>query len=64
MELSYRADLKEFYEFFKYTDDINLNLRLQEWERSLQIHRPHSVPNGLARYESLKKKMVLPHNLR
>jgi len=42
-----------------YTDDVNLNLKLEEWQNFYNYHRPHSALSGKTPYELLREKMNL-----
>ena len=46
VEQSHRTDRQEFYLLFKCTGDIDLNRKLQKWERFYNFHRPHSAHKG------------------
>ncbi len=37
-----------------YTDDVDLNKKLAEWERSYNLERPHGAFKGQTPYEALK----------
>jgi len=37
-----------------FTDDVNLNAELSEWERFYNFDRPHGAFGGRAPYEALR----------
>lgn len=44
VERSHRSDQEEFYQLLTYTDDVDLNEKLTEWERFYKFNRtPWSV---------------------
>jgi transposase InsO family protein len=51
------TDKKEFYQLLTYTDDVNLNEKLQEWEQFYNFNRPHGSFKGKTPYEVLKCKL-------
>ncbi len=57
VERSHRTDKDEFYQFLEYTDDVDLNEKLKEWEKFYNLHRPHSSHGGFTPYEVLKAKL-------
>jgi transposase InsO family protein len=57
VERSHLTDKEEFYQLPTYTDDVDLNEMLREWESFYNYHRPHSAHNGKTPYEVLKEKM-------
>ena len=57
VERSHRTDEQEFYQFLEYTDDVNLNEQLEDWEKYYNLHRPHSTPKGFTLYKVLKAKL-------
>jgi transposase InsO family protein len=54
VERSHRTDQEEFYQLLAYTDDVDLNKKLAEWEDFYNIHRPHGAHSGKTPYEALK----------
>jgi transposase InsO family protein len=54
VERSHRSDQEEFYQLLTYTDDVNLNEKLSEWERFYNYDRPHGAFNGKTPYEALR----------
>jgi transposase InsO family protein len=48
VERSHLTDKKEFYQLLTYTDDVNLNEKLQEWEQFYNFNRPHGSFKGPA----------------
>ena len=41
VEKSQRSDGQEFYQLLDYKDDVDLEAKLDEWERFYNFHRPH-----------------------
>ena len=54
VERSHRTDQEEFYQLLTYTDDVDLNKKLAEWERFYNLDRPHGSFKGKTPYEALK----------
>lgn len=57
VERSHRSDKEEFYQLLNYTDDVDLNEKLSQWERFYNFHRPHGAFNGKTPYEALKSML-------
>jgi len=57
VERSHLTDQKEFYQLLSFTDDVDLNKKLEEWERFYNFNRPHGSFNGKTPYEVLKCKL-------
>jgi transposase InsO family protein len=57
VERSHLTDKKEFYQLLTYTDDVNLNEKLNEWEHFYNFNRPHGSFKGKTPYETLKTKL-------
>ena len=57
VELSHLSDKEEFYQLLTYTDDVDLNKKLQEWERFYNFGRPHRAFNGKTPYEALRSML-------
>ena len=57
VERSHRTDKQEFYQLLDYKGDVDLSVKLSEWERFYNLHRPHSAHNGKTPYEMLKTKL-------
>ena len=57
VERSHRSDGQEFYQLLDYKDDVDLEAKLDEWERFCNFHRPHGAFNGKTHYESLREKL-------
>ncbi|MFN0149642.1 MAG: IS481 family transposase [bacterium] len=55
VERSHRSDQEEFYQLLTYTDDVDLNAKLAEWEKFYNYDRPHGAFNGKTPYEALKR---------
>ena len=41
VERSHRSDSQEFYQHLNYKDGVDLEAKLDEWERFYNFHRPH-----------------------
>ncbi len=54
VERSHRTDQEEFYQLLTYTDDVDLNKKLAEWERFYNLDRPHGAFKGKTPYEALR----------
>ncbi len=57
VERSHRSDQEEFYQLLTYTDDVDLNKKLAEWERFYNFDRPHSAFDGKTPYEALRSML-------
>ena len=57
VERSHRTDQEEFYQLLSYTDDVDLNKKLAEWENFYNFSRPHFACNGRTPYEVLREKL-------
>ena len=54
VERSHRTDKEEFYQLLTYTDDVDLNKKLEEWESFYNLTRPHGAHGGKTPYEALR----------
>jgi transposase InsO family protein len=54
VERSHRTDQAEFYQLLTYTDDVDLNIKLEAWENFYNFNRPHGAFDGKTPYEALK----------
>ena len=54
VERSHRTDQQEFYQLLTYTDDVDLNRKLEAWERFYNFDRPHGAFAGKTPYEVLR----------
>jgi len=54
VERSHRTNQEEFYQLLTYTDDVDLNKKLAEWERFYNLDRPHGTFKGKTPYEALR----------
>jgi transposase InsO family protein len=54
VERSHRTDQAEFYQLLTYTDDVDLNKKLEAWENFYNFNRPHGAFDGKTPYEALK----------
>ena len=57
VERSHRTDKHEFYQLLTYTDDVDLNRKLSEWENFYNFHRPHGAFDGKTTYEALNSSL-------
>ena len=57
VERSHRSDGEEFYQLLTYTDDVDLNKKLVEWERFYNYDRPHGAFKGKTPYEALRSML-------
>lgn len=62
VERSHRTDKVEFYQLLSYTDDVDLNEKLKEWENFYNYFRPHRSLKGKTPYEVLRDKLQLAVN--
>jgi transposase InsO family protein len=62
VERSHRTDKEEFYQLIEFTDDVDLNLKLQEWQNFYNMFRPHMAHDGKTPYEMLRLKMKTNSN--
>jgi len=54
VERSHRTDQTEFYQLLTYTDDVDLNSKLEAWENFYNYDRPHLALEGQTPYEVMK----------
>jgi transposase InsO family protein len=54
VERSHRTDKDEYYQLLSYTDDVDLNEKLQAWESYYNLDRPHFSHQGKTPYEVMK----------
>jgi transposase InsO family protein len=54
VELSHRTDQREFYQLLTYTDDVDLNAKLEAWENFYNYDRPHISLDGKTPYEVMR----------
>jgi transposase InsO family protein len=54
VERSHRTDQTEFYQLLTYTDDVDLNAKLEAWEHFYNYDRPHMSHHGKTPYEVMK----------
>jgi len=57
VERSHRSDQQEFYQLLSYKGDVDLEAKLDEWERFYNFARPHGAHNGKTPYEALRDKL-------
>jgi len=51
VERSHGIDQQEFYQLLTYTDDVDLNKKLESWEQFYNFDRPHGTFEGKTPYE-------------
>jgi transposase InsO family protein len=54
VERSHRTDQTEFYQLLTYTDDVDLNSKLEAWENFYNYDRPHISLDGKTPYEVMR----------
>ena len=54
VERSHLTDQREFYQLLTYTDDVDLNAKLEAWESFYNYDRPHMSHDGKTPYEVMK----------
>jgi transposase InsO family protein len=59
VERSHRIDQEEFYQLLTYTDDVDLNKKLESWEQFYNFDRPHGAFEGNTPYETLRSLLTL-----
>jgi len=57
VERSHGTDEREFYQLLTYTDDVDLNKKLLQWEDFYNLNRPHGGLNGKTPYEILRENL-------
>ena len=57
VERSHRSDGQEFYQLLSYKGDVDLEAKLDDWERFYNFHRPHGAHNGKTPYEALRERL-------
>ena len=57
VERSHRSDGQEFCQLPSYKGDVDLEAKLDEWERFYNFHRPRGAHNGKTPYEALGNKL-------
>jgi len=48
---------QELYQLLSYKGDVDLEAKLDEWERFNNFHRPYGAHNGKTPYETLREKL-------
>ncbi len=54
VERSHRMDQTEFYQLLSYTDEIDLQAKLEAWENFYNYDRPHMSHDGNTPYEMMR----------
>jgi transposase InsO family protein len=57
VERFHRSDQQEFYQLLSYKGNVDLEAKLDEWERFHNFARPHGAHNGQTLYEALRDKL-------
>jgi transposase InsO family protein len=57
VERSHRTDEQEFYQLLTYKGDVDLEAKLEEWERFYNLARPHGAFDGKTPYEALRERL-------
>tara|TARA_E500000331_G_scaffold64309_1_gene59021 strand:- start:1618 stop:1803 length:186 start_codon:yes stop_codon:yes gene_type:complete len=57
VERSHRSGGQEFYQLLDYKNDVDLEAKLDAWERFYNFHRPHGAISGKTPYAALKEKL-------
>ena len=57
VERSHRSDGEEFSQLLTYTDDVDLNKKLVEWEQFYNYDRPYGAFNEKTPYEALRNML-------
>ncbi len=57
VERSHRTDQEEFYQLLTYRDDVDLEKKLEQWERFYNLDRPHGAHKGRTPYEALRSML-------
>lgn len=58
VERPHLTDKQEFYQLLNYKDDIDLTIKLKEWESFYNFCRPHGSLKGKTPYEVLRSKLL------
>ena len=58
VERSHRTDQTEFYQLLTYTDDVDLNSKLEAWENFYNYDRPHISLDGKTPYEVMRSLLT------
>ena len=53
VERSHRFDQQEFYQLLSYKGDVDLEAKLDEWERFYNFARPHGAHNRIIAFTAL-----------
>ena len=57
VERSHRTDKTEFYQLLEYRYDVDLEKKLEEWERFYNLQRPNGAHKGKTPYEVLRDRL-------
>ena len=58
VERSHGIDQQEFYQLLTYTDDVDLNKKLESWEQFYNFDRPHGAFEGKTPYEVMRSLLT------
>jgi len=57
VERPHRSDEQEIYQLLSYTGDVDLETKLNGWDRFYNFGRPHEAFKGKTPYEVLREKL-------
>jgi len=57
VEHSHLTDQQEFYQLLNYTNDVDLQIKLADWEAFYNYQRPHASLKGKTPYKILVEKL-------
>jgi transposase InsO family protein len=57
VERSHRSDQQEFYQLISYKDDVDLEAKLDEWDRFYNFARPYGDFGGKTPREALRERL-------
>jgi hypothetical protein len=58
VERHHLTDDLEFYQLLSYVDDVDLNKKLEEWEKFYNFDQPHKSLKGKTPFEILRDKLT------
>ena len=53
-----RHGIDPYQRYMRYTNDVDLNRKLKDWENFYNYHRPHGAHEGKTPYEKLKSSIL------
>ena len=57
VERSHLTDQQEFYQLLTFTDDVDLNKKIEHWEQFYNFDRPHGSLGGKTPFEVLRSAL-------